>query len=96
MRLLSPIVLILFGAVDRDLNQLPMCYAAAKLVRHDLPGLLTILIKRPPEVMLLAIDFYEDLVNAEGITVAFALDLMTLRAVMCQTWGLQSSVGIPQ
>ena len=42
MRLLSAVVLILFGTVDRLRHQLSVSHPiAAQLVRHDLPGLAT-------------------------------------------------------
>ena len=40
MRLLGPVILILFSTVDRLRYQLSMHYAiTSQLVRHDLPGL---------------------------------------------------------
>jgi len=38
---------------------------------------LTILIHSPPEIMLLAINLYEDFIDVEGVTVALTLSFQT-------------------
>jgi hypothetical protein len=40
---------------------------------------LTILVNRPPEIMLLAIDLHKDFINVEGIAVALMLSLQSSR-----------------
>ena len=53
MRLLCPIILILFSAVDHFGHQLPVSNSiAAKLVSHDLPGLAAVTPQQPIEEAL--------------------------------------------
>jgi hypothetical protein len=55
-------------------SRCPISLGLQKHINH-----FTILVHRSPQVVLLAVDFDEDLINEEGITVALVLSLQSPR-----------------
>jgi len=59
-------------APEKPLNRSPIPLGLKIHINH-----LTILIDGPPQVMLLAIDFHEDLVNVESIAITSVLSFQS-------------------
>jgi hypothetical protein len=106
MRLLSPIILILFGAMNHFRHQLPVSDSiTTKLIGNDLTRFttaasrqafeeflcssaitlclkinindLTVAIDSAPQVMLLTVDFDEDFLDVERVTLALMLSFQS-------------------